>query len=258
MMLKTKTIFWLVSVSTLLSVLTTTTQVQANCADSISPIEEVQPAMERYWQQLQQRTDYPWGKARPYGELSGNRITLTPEFDRLSGSQKQQVLSLLKLDTWPTELLTPEEQTTLKAKYGEFIPAAMSPYEVFASDGRAVSLPYSGCDRFTLLTEKARYSWYYNRGIAPDTLRNAGQPSWRQVRFPISVAQEKAVRLKFWKAVGYQYGGWIAWVPEHGYFEINVPNADRDRNLRRLQRFWQVASPNYRYVVVDSDGTLLR
>ena len=68
---------------------------------------------------------------------------------------------------------------------------------------------------------------------------------------------EYAVRLGFCNSVGYvadyaDYGWWIAWVPEHGYFEVNVPsNFDYDR----LQRYWEVAERNDDYVVVRSDGT---
>jgi hypothetical protein len=72
--------------------------------------------------------------------------------------------------------------------------------------------------------------------------------------------QEKAVRLKFWRTVGYNNSNgvdWIAWVPEHGYFEINVRSQVGDRYKNTLRQFWRVAPRQYRYVVIDSEGTLV-
>ncbi|MBW4523144.1 MAG: hypothetical protein KME16_26185 [Scytolyngbya sp. HA4215-MV1] len=235
--------------------------VQANCADFISELEDVQPAMERLWQQVQQQTTYPWGQARPYAQLGEGRITLTPIFDRLTGTQKRQVLAQLRLENWAVELLTPEEAAKIRKVYSNAIPAAMSPYQVFASDGRAVSMPYDGCTRLTLLTERDRFSWYTNRPVAtatPETLRNAGTPSWRKVKFAIAPAPEKTIRLKFWQTVGYDkypLGWWIAWVPEQGQFEITVATNQPYQNT--LQKFWQVAPRQYRYQVITTEGTML-
>ena len=236
---------------------------QANCSDKITKLELVEPAMERLWQKLNQENSYPWGKWRPYGEIVDNRIILTADFDRLTGSQKQQVLNMLHLDyndNW-FNLLTPQEQAAALKDPGI---GALSPYQVYASDGRVISVPYDGCTRMTLLTEKARFSWYFhqldrNNGaeITPEMLRNAGNPSWRQVRFSIAAQEEVLVRQKFWQAIGYEQaheGWWIAWVPEQGHFEINVPT-NYDQN--RLQRYWQVASRQYRYVIIANDGTFL-
>lgn len=235
-----------------------TSPAKANCADMIADIQQVQPAMERLWQQLQTQTVYSWGSLRPYGQLSGDRITLTTDFDRLTGSQKTQVLESLYLDynhhNW-FDLLTPQEQQKALQQPGI---GALSPYKVYASDGRAISLPYDGCTRTTLLTEKARYSWYSNfiKPNNPLFLRNLGYPSWRQVRFPISVEVEQKVRQQFWQTIGYKRANqdwWIAWVPEQGYFEINVPV---NYQPQHLEKFWRIASTPYRYVVVDAGGTI--
>jgi hypothetical protein len=111
------------------------------------------------------------------------------------------------------------------------------------------------------LTEAARYGWYYkarerNLSIPFEHLRNVGEPEWRQVNFPITRFAEDAVRIQFWDSVTFKNadGWWIAWVPENGYFEINVPE---NFDYGRLQRYWQVADPSYRYVVVRADGTTL-
>ncbi|BAY13364.1 phosphoribosylaminoimidazolesuccinocarboxamide synthase [Calothrix sp. NIES-2098] len=252
-MLKFKSLFCLVPNAILFNLLIANAPSQANCADQIANLQKVQPAMERHWQQLQQQKTYPWGEARPYGKLNGDRITLTSAFDRLTTPQKEQVLNTLLSYT-----LTPQEQ---QDSSGDYIGAP--PFKVYANDGRAVSMPYDGCTRFTLLTERARYGYYYNtvygfnRGNSIlEQLRNSGRPSWREVRFPISAAEEKKTRLQFWNVIGWKTGEvwWIAWVPENGYFEINIPVGYQQS---RLQRFWQIAPRQYRYVVVANDGRVL-
>jgi len=50
---------------------------------------------------------------------------------------------------------------------------------------------------------------------------------------------------------------WIAWVPEHGYFELNVRSKVGDHYQNSLRQFWRLAPRKYRYVVVDSEGTLV-
>ncbi|MGD1942526.1 MAG: hypothetical protein ACFB0G_14545 [Leptolyngbyaceae cyanobacterium] len=229
----------------------------ANCAGTTGSVEWHEPVMSEHFQQLQSQPTHVWGDAQVFGQMVGNRVLLTDAFESLNGSQKVQVLNTLIEVDFQT-YLTPEEYEQKFTEPG----IGPSPYEVVASDGRLISAAYDGCTRNHLLTEQARFSWYYNsqgrdlpRDLLPSELRNAGQPSWRQVNFAIAAEDELAVRLGFWESVGYEnFNWWIAWVPEHGYFEINVPeNFDEDR----LQRYWQVADRNYRYVVVQADGTQL-
>ncbi|PZD73856.1 hypothetical protein C1752_01845 [Acaryochloris thomasi RCC1774] len=260
MKITSKAILWLLTPATLLTCLS---PAQANCSDRIADITLVRPVMERVWNELETATQYSWGTERPYGELSENRITLTPEFERLTGPQKKQVLDRLYLEydsNW-FDLLTPQEQTDALKHPGI---GALSPYEVYTYDGRLISVPYDGCTRTTLMTEKARYSYYFQRliknspasqqNVTAEMLRNADQPHWRNVSIPITAAAEQSVRMKFWQTIGIQRAAqewWIAWVPEQGYFEINVPANDS-----RLQNFWTMAPRQYRYAVVTADGTL--
>ncbi|MEM9503513.1 MAG: phosphoribosylaminoimidazolesuccinocarboxamide synthase [Cyanobacteria bacterium P01_E01_bin.43] len=225
----------------------------ANCAGTPASLEWYEPVMTEHFQQLQSQSTYPWGEARVFDQIVGDRVLLTEAFETLNGPQKVQVLStLIGVDF--QAYLTPEEYEQKLNEPG----IGPSPYDVVASDGRLVSAVYDGCTRDLLLTEQARFSWHYNSqglDVPRSELRNAGQPSWRQVNFAIAPEDELAVRLGFWESVGYEnFDWWIAWVPEHGYFEVNVPeNFDE----ARLQRYWQVADRNYRYVVVRADGTEL-
>jgi hypothetical protein len=237
-----------------LNLLAIATPVRANCADQVASRTVVQPAMERNFKQLQQQETYPWGKVRPYDKLSGAEITLTPDFDRLTGQQKQQVL-----DKATSYTLTPEERKAA----GDYI-GTLAPYVIYDSDGRIVSYPYDGCTLLTLLTEKERYSFYFTRNIynvdkskIEQESRNVGNPPGRKVRYPITAAQERKTRLLFWKTIGYDQvnnGWWIAWVPEKDYFEINLT---KDYNKQLLERFIQVAPIQYRYMLVTTDGTFL-
>lgn len=229
-------VLWLLPLAASLSLGVAAPPSLANCPGAVPPLEVSQPRVQANWEKLQQMETYPWGTQRIYERLEGDRITLSANFDQLRGPQKQEAINLLQLGN--------------------------SSHRVYASDGRLLSAVYDGCTRFETLTEKARYSWYYNEvgrslpsSTPRDALRNYGTPTWRFVQVPIGRQQEQAVRNLFWKRMGYSQvnkGMWIAWVPERGYFEINVPNG---YNLQELSKFWQTAPRNYRYVVLSSDGT---
>lgn len=214
---------------------------QANCADTIASVELVQPGMERLWQQLQKQTQYPWGKARPFGILGKGRVTLTPAFNRLNGDQKRQVLAMLHVGSGYHELLTPQERKAA----GEY-PGALSPFRVYDSDGRILALPYDGCTMMFALTEYERYQIAKSRGSS----EGLGLSATEEI-------VEKKMRSQFFKVISWdkaQAGYWIAWVPQTKYFEINVPG---HYDQAALNRFWKVASRGYRYVVLSTDGTAL-
>ena len=238
------------SAATLLSLLgflALATPARANCADPIAARKLVQPALERHWQQLQQQQTYPWGAVRPFGTLSGDRITLTTDFDRLDGAAKRQVVNMLRLGTSPDwlSLLSPAE---LQASLADPGLGAIAPHMVVAHDGRLISYAYDGCTRPLLLTEFARYQQgWVGRSLPP-----------RSVRFPIDPATEQAVRRRFWQAVAPHRADmrWIAWVPEQGFFEITVAGAPGAADS--LDAFWKVAPRQFRYVVLEEGGSQLK
>ncbi|GAB4230603.1 MAG: hypothetical protein Kow00121_59350 [Elainellaceae cyanobacterium] len=238
--MKRNSLLWFVFTLFALPLIVLTPSAQANCANELdaSTMTELRANVRYQWQALQEQTTYPWGTARVYDTLVGDRITLTSAFDQLSGIQKQEALSALKL-------------------FG-------TSYRVYDSSGRLVSVQNDGCTRFTLLTERDRFRWYHNHaasslpaGTTLEALRNAGTPDWRIVNYSISPEREQAVRLRFWNAIGFEQEAndwWISWVPELGYFEINVPP---NYPFSILERFFQIAHPQYRYVIVTTDGTIL-
>ncbi len=233
----------------------------ANCADSIGSLAFAQPIMSRYWQELSSQTAFPWGKDNPFAALKEDQIWLSPVFESLKGPDKLKVLDYLYLfntdKNWYSLALKYVPESELQTKLDEV--GALHPYSVYASDGRLIAAAYDGCTRNVLLTERERYQWYLNRFVAKgEALYNAGRPTWRQVKFPLPQNKEKALRQSFWKKVGYaqaKQGWWIAWVPEQGYFEINIPN---NRALPELkQHFLKQAPKDFRYVIVDHAGNVL-
>jgi hypothetical protein len=210
---------------------------QANCAGFVRPPEMVNPDVKQRALQLKNDPNAFSGK-KMLDVVADRRITLTPEFDRLTGLEKQQTLNTLQLPG--------------------------STVEVYAADGRLVSVQYDGCTREHLLTERDRYSWYLNRPpvqmpfpMLREAVRNAGQPLWRKINQSIHPENERRARFKFWQAMGYdkaKLGWWIAWVPEGGYFEVNIRTAD---DLAQLKPYLENAFRQNRYVVLTTDGTLL-
>ena len=210
---------------------------QADCPGFGRPVEQVNLEVRQRANQLKDDSSEFFG-LKVLNTISDRRITLTPIFDSLSGLDKRQVLNTLKLEG--------------------------STYEVYAADGRLVSAQSDGCTRTHILTERDRYRWYFSRppvqmpiATLQNALRNAGQPSWRKVNHSISPTDERRARIKFWETVGYNkanQGWWIAWVPERGYFEVNVQNANA---LAQVKPYLATAFRQYRYVVFHTDGTSL-
>lgn len=251
--------------TSLLAWMITLSPALANCSDRPASTDWYGPVMGEHFETLQSQTTYPWGDGRVFDRIDGNQLILSAVFDTLTGADKLQVIDSLQSFEF-TDYLTPEE---LQSKYeGEGREGIGTwPYDIVTSDGRRVLEVYDGCTQRVLLTEHDRFDLYYTRyynAVGRDTsqghLRNAGAPSWRQVSFPIDATAELLVRTGFWNTIGYEHSTgfddlwWIAWVPEQGHFEVNVPeNFDYDL----LQRYWEVADRDYTYVVIREDGTQL-
>ncbi|PIQ29068.1 hypothetical protein COW36_18265 [bacterium (Candidatus Blackallbacteria) CG17_big_fil_post_rev_8_21_14_2_50_48_46] len=233
---------------------------QANCSDSVGRLEIAAPIMTQWMAELKSRSD--WGVHNPYDRLEKDRIWLNAAFDELRLAQKQDALALLALTSeawWDLVQKYLPESERGDERVVEI--GALHPYAVYASDGRLLAAAYDGCTREILLTEHQRFQWYSNQFKQPrEALYNGGQPAWRQNRFPLAPAQEKALRQRFWRALGYSpakeaAGWWIAWVPERGWFEINLPSAQDLPHLK--SRFINKAPKTYRYVVLDKAGEKL-
>ena len=213
----------------------------SNCLEIMTDVNVLKAPMERLLQKVKDEKGYNF-------TLKKNIITLTPEFDKLTGKQKMEILSMLNLagqtKDWG-DFLTPEEKKSMDAK-GELIYAGI-PFDVYASDGRPVLMVYDTCNTFTLFTEYDRHQMLFRLHEMP-----------RKIKFPLSAKKENVVKRKFWEIAGYKNEGdyWISWVPELGYFEIDIPSA-KELNGKFMTRFKKIAPKGYKYVVLDSTGTTL-
>lgn len=197
-------------------------------------------AMHTYLDKLKQNN---WEGVKPFGQIKGNRIYLSADFNQLSAAQKRRVLSLLLLDYGEysplLHLIDPRHLFKASKQTG-----SMLPYWVYTSEGRVVSLPYNACNRMTVLTEYER-----------SRLSFLGIKLKRVQRYPMSRWQQENIKKLFWNGIGYDQAGdyWIAWVPEKGRFEIDVPSKN---HAQVLNAFWKVAPNYYRYDVLER-GTVV-
>jgi len=241
------------------------TPVRSNCVDDISDPDFATPLFKRWFDQLKSRQSFPWGTVNPYDRFRDGRVYFNSDFDTLTVHQRMEVFDLLHLDlggkTWyqlvqyylPNRELEGIDPVRIGARH---------PFAVYGSDGRLLSPVYDGCTRMLTLTERARFQWYSLRGEVPprhqNTVnRNTGYPSWRKVRYPITPQHELGVRQSFWRQIGWSYereyrGWWIAWVPEHGWFEINIPSSSELPLLRK--RFLNRPPQGWKFVVTDQSG----
>lgn len=215
----------------------------AECADPILPLEIAKPSVEAAWRGLQQRRSFPWGEAQVWSKIDGDRIELALPFERLSANHKRMALDMLGLGGLPATLYLPDAFDRLTQN------RPMTPYTVFAHDGRVVSIPYDGCTRLYMFTEldRARLRW---KGRTPPA---------RKVRYPLAEPILHDVTTNFWRIVGKSQPDilHLAWVPERGHFEITVAMEARLRYRNRIAPFWWQAPMDLHYVVLDANGDWL-
>lgn len=215
----------------------------ASCADPILPLEVVRPQVLATWNALATRRVFPWGTAHVWGKIEGVRIQMALPFERLTAEDKRKAIDMLHLGGLPATLHLP-------TGYDELTQAErMTPFEVFAHDGRVLSLPYDGCTRAYFFTEwdRQRMRW---------TTRT---PPARKMRFPLPDAIQQEVSTLFWSIVGRRQPDVVnfAWIPESGHYEIVVSKEARWRYRNRVGYFWLQAPWDLHYVVLDTDGAWL-
>lgn len=215
----------------------------AACNDPVMEMAVARPALEAVWGALSRQTQFPWGGAHVWGRIVGDRVEMALPYDRLTAKHKRAALDMLKLGGTPAGIYKP-------TAYDELVHRTpVSPYSVYAHDGRIVSLPYDGCTRLYFFTE-------YDRARLRSQQRT--QPP-RKMRFPLPDATNTWVTNVFWTTVGRRQTDVLhfTWVPEAGHFEIVISMEARIRYRSRLEAFWWQAPLDLRYVVLDADGEWL-
>lgn len=205
---------------------------QATCESQFITHTPLKKAFGKYFDKLKAQK---WEGVEAFDRINYQKIYMRPAFDNLKADAKRRVLSLLLLDYGEyTQLLPLLDKKDLKSVSG-----SMFPYAVYTADGRVLSAAYNPCNRLITLTE-------YERSRLPFL----GVNVQRVQRFPLAPDTQEDIEKRFWKAIGYDKAGdyWIEWVPEKGYFEIDVPS--RNHNAL-LKDFWQNVPKAYRYLVVD-------
>ncbi len=184
----------------------------------------------RYFNQLKAKK---WENIYAFSRFNPTGIYMTRAFDRIDAEKKRSLLALLLLDYGEYTQLAPLLPRIKKME------GSMFPYSVYGADGRILSVPYNPCNRLITLTEYER-----------SRLQFLGIKSVRRNIYPLSTQRVEAVKKIFWNSVGYEKSGdyWIAWVPERGYFEINVPSLNHEKVLAD---FWKKAPSRYKYAVLD-------
>lgn len=210
---------------------------QAACESKFITHTPFKEAFGQYFNKLKAQK---WEGVQAFGRMSYSKIYMTPAFNHLKADAKRRTLSLLLLDYGEyTQLLPLLDKAELSTLTG-----SMLPYSVYTADGRILSSAYNPCNRLVTLTE-------YDRSRLPFL----GINIQRVQRYPLSSEVQEDIKKRFWKAVGYDNAGdyWIEWVPEKGYFEIDVPS--RNHNAL-LNAFWQSVPKAYRYQIVDRGSPL--
>ena len=215
----------------------------ATCNAPILAMPVARPALDAVWNGLARQYAFPWGGAHPWGRIVGDRVEMSLAYDRLSAKHKRQALDMLKLGGTPAVIYKPTPYDDLVHQ------APMSPFSVYAHDGRIASMPYDGCTRLYFFTEYDRARLRAQQRTLPP----------RKMRFQLPEAVNAGVTKLFWDTVGRRQTDFLhmSWVPEAGHFEIVVSMEARVRFRNRLAAFWWQAPLDLRYVVLDADGEWL-
>lgn len=162
-------------------------------------------------------------------------VTTTPAFDDLPPKRRAALLSDAAFAY--REALTPAEAQDERDQ--GFLG---SPISVHDALGRPTYI-YTACfGDFLLLTEHQRYLtgfsiWSVNQRVE----RHALPPRVKM----------KSVKASFHRVMSWKPAYFIAWVPEGGYFEIDLA---RPGELTKLRAFWPHAPRGFRYDVLLNDG----
>lgn len=203
---------------------------QANCSERCIPLEEVDALQAQAIAKHQAGPEGAW--------LAGYRegfVTTTEAFAALPPAQRRALFrgwAFAYREAMSPEARRAEEENNYMG----------SPIELRDHLGR-FSYALSACHgEFTSLTEHQRYQ----QGFALWTIAE------RKNTHPLPAGIRMAsVKQRFHRVMSWKPEYFIAWVPEGGFFEINL---EREAELAKLRAFWPVAPRGVRYEVLLNDG----
>jgi hypothetical protein len=183
-------------------------------------------------------------KAGPNGayfdRIEGERLYTTPAFDKAPAERKQAILEAGLMSLW--EVMPQAERDNLRENSG----AISNPTIIVDPIGRQLYRDTPCSSAYVSLTEHQRVtnafsiSYSYTQQDRPQTYR---------LKLDLQQVKKGFHGVMSWKP---EY--FINWVPEGGFFEIDVP--DRAA-VARLSKYWPKAPRGYRYDVRLNDGTLV-
>ena len=207
----------------------------ANCAETTIDLQVVAPWITSAVAKLKAGPD-----GACFDRLAGSDLYLTAAFERLSPARKKALIDDAEKLFWRE---IPEKVGDQQRDSG----AIALPVRFVDALGRELYVTTPCFGDFLQLTEHQRYLAMFSFGESNET-------TYRKQVHPLPKGLSlKQVRGRFHGVMSWKPAYYITWVPEGGFFEIDLPKDER----RKLAAFWPKAPRGYRYDVRTNDGTLL-
>ncbi|MDB5100413.1 MAG: hypothetical protein JWM80_4834 [Cyanobacteria bacterium RYN_339] len=208
----------------------------ANCPEEYVETREVAPFFAKAVAAMKLG---PNGKF--FDRLDGELLYVTPAFEALPGPRQANLAREASQALW-TAIPTADVE--------RIIGTGHVAHSVKVADhlGRWLYVNTPCWGDFTTLTEHQRFVAMFSFGSDDERgFRTQTHPLPKRIDL-------RAMRRNFGRKVGLGAGYYLGWVPEGGFFELDVPRAS---DAKRVKAFLPSAPRGYRYDVRLNDGTLL-
>lgn len=202
----------------------------ANCSERCIPLEEVDALQAQAIAKHQEGPERDWLAGYAKGV-----VRTTEAFAALPPAQRR-----ILLGTWAYayhEAMSPAQRES--ERENSYIG---SPIEVRDHLGRFSHASTACHGDFTALTEHQRHV----QGFSLWTISERTHTHPLPARIRMATVKQRFHRVMSWRPAYF-----IAWVPEGGFFEINL---EREAELAKLRAFWPVAPRGVRYEVLLNEG----
>lgn len=175
-----------------------------------------------------------------YDRIEGDRLFTTAAFDRQPPARKKAILEAGYLALW--EAIPKAERDDLRENNG----AIANPTIIVDPIGRQLYRDTPCSSAYVSLTEHQRVTNRYSISYSYSQME---RPETHKLKLDLDKVKQGFHGVMSWKPAYF-----INWVPEGGFFEIDVP--DRAA-VKKLAGYWPKAPRGYRYEVRLNDGTLV-
>lgn len=223
--------------ATALLILALAAPAHANCAETYIELAAIAPALARGAAALEAGPDGTY-----FDRLEGDKLYVSQAFELLPPQRKAGLVRDASATLWGAIPQADRER---------FMGVGQVAHGVKVVDplGRTLYQHTPCFGSFTTLTEHQRFLAMFSFGEHDET-------AWRVQTHPLPKGIDmKALRRRFVAAGARGPGFYLGWVPEGGFFEIDLPAR---AHVRRLAAFWRHAPRGHRYDVRLNDGTLVQ